>query len=211
MMAQNIYLDLIENPIKRWIMSFCNITDDSLDPIGEHYCLIFPEIINGEKKCILIYVDLIYPPFEDNIIFPTKNSQYANNIITAIISYIRKFYESTRIYLIKNNINGSKILINTVLGLYKPNLTFAPYPVKTDFIKNNPELYPECLNNLNEKIDRTVINDYMNNKIRIGVNVEILNNVSPPKNIIKDLLSNYIPDSDSDVCIDSKSSIIISS
>lgn len=197
-MAQNIYLDLIENPIKRWIMSFCNINDDSLDPIGEHYCLLFPELINGEKKCILFYVDLVYPPFEDELNFPIKKSQYTNNILNATTSYIRKFYESTRVYLLKKNIKGAKLLANTVLGFYTPNLTFAPYPVKEDFIKNNMDLYQECFENLVPKhISRSVINYFIDNKIRLGINIEILEDVPPPKKIIKDLVSNYLYESDS--------------
>ena len=71
-MSSQIYLDIIENPIKNWIALFCGINNDIFDYIGDEYCLLFPERINGKNKCILLYVSNVYPPFE-TIDFKSSN------------------------------------------------------------------------------------------------------------------------------------------
>ena len=43
-----------------------------------------------------------------------------------------------------------------------------------------------------------VYNKFINDEIRLGINIKILNNINLSNNIKKDLLSNYIVDSDSE-------------
>ena len=90
-MSTNIYLDLVENPIKRWLIDFCDITENDFDFIGEEYCLIFPEIINSEKKCVMVYLDLVYPPFDD-LNITIKNNKYLDQITNSVIYHIKRFY-----------------------------------------------------------------------------------------------------------------------
>lgn len=235
-MSTNIYIDLIENPIKRWIINFCNLNVNDFDFIGEEYCLIFPEIIEGKKKCVMLSVDIVYPPFDEEFNFIIKNNQYTDNLIMATIHHIRKFYLCVAKTLINDKTNGSDILKNINLSFYKPNYTFAPWPIEIKFIVENLHLYEnyfehkkfpllenymrenKTTNNNNKKTDiegknkdknnkikqeiikfhRSIINDYMENKIRIGINIEILDNIPPPKGITKELLSNYNSSDSSD-------------
>jgi len=89
------YMDLVEKPIKEWISGFCNMACDKFG-IGDNplfmdkYCLIFPEIVGGKKKCILVYVDLDYPPFDEIIRFEVDvpTSKYLETIIVAITSIL---------------------------------------------------------------------------------------------------------------------------
>ena len=103
---------------------------------------------------------------------------------------------------IEDKVDGGEILKNTTLAYYKPDLTFAPYPLETKFVMDNKKLYSKYDFQDDEyKTMRSIINDYTKNKLRIGINVEILDNVMPPNYIMKDLLSNYqnqSSDSDSD-------------
>lgn len=198
-MSINIYLDLVENPIKRWLINFCDINEDDFDFIGEEYCLLFPETINNVKKCIMVYLDLVHPPFDD-LNIPIKNSKYLDQIIKGIMHHVKRFYASSARLAIDTGVKGCELLKNTTLGYYKPDLTFAPYPINKDFVLNNKKLYSDCDSSLCEhsdseqdelKIMRNIINDYTKNKVRIGINVEILDNVVPPSCIVKDLLYNY--------------------
>ena len=143
-MSTDIYLDLVENPIKRWIINFCNVDECDFDFIGEEYCLLFPEKIDGVKKCVMLYVDNIYPPFEDTKI-TIKDNKYLNFLTKAISTHIKKFYAIVAKTLIDNNVTNSDLLKNTTLGYYTPNETFAPYPIDGQFIKDNKKIYEDIL------------------------------------------------------------------
>ncbi len=232
-MSTNIYLDLVENPVKRWISSFCDVMEDDFDFIGEEYCLIFPETIKGEKKCVMLYADLVYPPFDDEIDFSIKDNNFLDGLIMGMISHIRKFYAVAAKTIIENKIKGSDLLKNTILGFYKPNYTFAPYIIEEKFVKENLHLYSSLLGKETQneeenekeekarssnarkelpcgekrekeeakkyiKICRRIINDYTKNKIRIGINVKVLDDVPAPSYIVKVLLCNYLESLSSD-------------
>ena len=85
-----IYLDLIENTVKDWISIFCEYDVFEYD-IEDKYCLLFPEKINDEVKCVMLYIDITYPPFND-MEFKIKNNKYVDLIINEIYKRIKMFY-----------------------------------------------------------------------------------------------------------------------
>ena len=206
-MATEIYLDLIENPVKNWISLFCET--NIFDCLEDKYCLLFSETIDNKKKCIMLYVDVAYPPF-DNIEFKIKDNKYMDILIKELYGRIKMFYLSTSKMLLEGDKQSKlKILENTDLAIDICTYTLLPYPIDVNYINNNKKLYDneevtqEILKSEDaKKIDdinlyyRKVFNGYANYKHRIGINVEILD-IPPPKGIKKDLLSNYQNLSDS--------------
>jgi len=220
-MTSNIYLDLVENPIKNWIALFCGINIDVFDYMGDQYCLLFPEIVNGEKKCIMLYVCTVYPPFE-NISFKIKKNKYLDTLLKALNHYIKMFYMSSAKTLLEDRSKPSigsaiseklQILENTGLANDICSCTLFPYPIDKNYIENNKKLYDHEFTESKEydddieKYSQKLLNSYVKSKHRIGINIEILD-MKPPKKIIKDLLSNYQLSDDSDSSDDFLYSII---
>ena len=228
MNSSNIYLDLVEYPVKEWISIFCDIekeiikkiVDENESYIDDEYCLLIKEKINNKDVCVLFYIDIVYPPFSNKIDFGIKIEQtnILKDIINSNIHYIKNFYFTLSKMLINYSIKDSnvpqlgihkdtkskiKLLQNTMFLVDYNNLTLVPQPIERKFIEKNNDIYNIKLNSsLNkqekEKIVMGIFHEYISDKIRLGINIKILDNIKPPKSIKKDLLSNYIYNSESD-------------
>ncbi len=228
MNSSNIYLDLVEYPVKEWISIFCDIkkeiikkiVDENESFIDDKYCLLIKEKLNNKDICVLFYIDTVYPPFDNKIDFgiEIEQTEILKDIINSNIHYIKSFYFTLSKMLINYSTKDCNIpqlgkykdvkskikrLQNTMFFIDYNNLTLVPQPIDRKFIEQNNDIYNIKLDSsLNkqekEKIVMGVFNKFINDEIRIGINIKILNNIKISSNIKKDLLSNYIVDSDSE-------------
>lgn len=200
----NIYLDIVEKPVKEWICRFCDIDGVMLgvndDPdILEQYCLTFPEIIDGKHKIILVYVEVDYPSESQNIDFiDISKTKYLKFVISSISHTIENFYKSC--FTITNTVPECVILNNTIL--VKPtNYDFVPYPKSKEFVEKNIDLYNNIdgVLPINDRTYQNIINDYCDNQLRLMIKIDILdvflnetNCENIPDVIEKKLLSDFI-------------------
>lgn len=198
-MSLQTYMDLIENPINNWISIFCKSTNKNkiFNCVCDKYCALFPEKINGENKCVMLYVDIVYPPFE-KIDYKIANNKYLDAMIGNLYHHIREFY----VQVVKSVLNDRKmdnkntqILQNTGLCISDATHTLLPFPIDKDYVKKNMEIYD--LEEYTERSYREIFNSYEKHAHRIGIHVEILD-IAPRKNISVELLGNYRSISDSD-------------
>ena len=174
-MSDLIYLDLIESQIYKWMEIAFNYK--SKNATDEHLCLHYTDIVNGEEKSCILYLEPEFSPFDKISLNMNKDFPRTKFYWKAIISKIRIF-----IIGMVNDMNDKYKEFFEGMGIADEfmcmNVTF--YPKSKEHVLAHKDIYP---NNIaieeSEKMERNVFQWYLKKLPRLSVKVELSDDPPP--------------------------------
>ena len=172
----NIYFDVVEEPIRKWIADFCEVGYDDVQNKTPSHCLLFSEEIGRyrskdmEMKSVMVHLshdELYMPEIYDEI--NVEKSPRLCGIISTLKHHIETLYPNIVRELIETKDSRFDILKNTKLIYDKSVMQFMPTFIDVKFIKKYPALYEKYGGD-----QKKIFNDYTYSKNRLGINISIL-------------------------------------
>lgn len=140
-MCDDIYLDLIEGQLNKWIKIAFRYDINKDENECEHMCLSYADIVDGRQRACILYLEPEYPPFDkvDINIFAKENFPRTKFYWKALVSRIRLLMGG-----VVESMGGKYKEFFTQMGIAEELMCMSVgfYPKNMEAISKHKDIYP---------------------------------------------------------------------